>query len=82
MAISSSRRIGLGLGLLNSLVFLGVALTSSCFGWIAGAAKQAHLSSVGIYSWLFAVTAVPLALGAAVYFFSPVVATPKEDFEA
>ncbi|CAE6719654.1 MFS transporter [Paraburkholderia haematera] len=77
-AIITPRRLGLGLGLLNSLVFLGVALTSSCFGWIAGAAKQAHRSNVGIYSALFAVTVVPLAIGAAVYFFSPVVA-PKEE---
>jgi predicted MFS family arabinose efflux permease len=78
-AIISPRRLGLGLGLLNSLVFLGVALTSSCFGWIAGAAKQVHLSNAGIYSALFAVTAVPLAIGAIVYFFSPVVAAPKEE---
>ncbi|QLD51129.1 MFS transporter [Paraburkholderia fungorum] len=78
-AIVAPRRLGLGLGLLNSLVFLGVALTSSCFGWIAGAAKRAHLSDAGIYSALFAVTVVPLAIGAIVYFFSPVVAAPKEE---
>lgn len=78
-AIIAPRRLGLGLGLLNSLVFLGVALTSSCFGWIAGAAKQAHLSNSGIYSALFAVTVVPLAIGAVVYFFSPVVAAQKEE---
>ncbi|MFM0012674.1 MFS transporter [Paraburkholderia sediminicola] len=78
-AIIAPRRLGLGLGLLNSLVFLGVALTSSCFGWIAGVAKQAHLSNAGIYSALFAVTVVPLAVGAVIYFFSPVVAAPKEE---
>lgn len=78
-AIIAPHRIGLGLGLLNSLVFLGVALTSSCFGWIAGAAKQAHLSNAGIYAALFAVTVVPLAIGAVIYFFSPVVAAPKEE---
>ena len=78
-AIIAPRRLGLGLGLLNSLVFLGVALTSSCFGWIAGVAKQAHLSNAGIYSALFSVTVVPLAVGAVVYFFSPVVAAPKEE---
>ncbi|CAE6826734.1 MFS transporter [Paraburkholderia nemoris] len=78
-AIIAPRRIGLGLGLLNSLVFLGVALTSSCFGWIAGVAKQGHLSNAGIYSALFSVTVVPLAVGAVVYFFSPVVAAPKEE---
>ncbi|MBK3833953.1 hypothetical protein [Paraburkholderia aspalathi] len=78
-AIIAPRRLGLGLGLLNSLVFLGVALTSSCFGWIAGVAKQAHLSNAGIYSGLFSVTVVPLAIGAVIYFFSPVVAAPKEE---
>ena len=78
-AIIAPHRIGLGLGLLNSLVFLGVALTSSCFGWIAGAAKQAHLSNPGIYAALFAVTVVPLAVGAVIYFFSPVVAAPNEE---
>ncbi|RKF45348.1 MFS transporter [Paraburkholderia fungorum] len=78
-AIIAPRRLGLGLGLLNSLVFLGVALTSSCFGWIAGAAKRGHLSNAGTYAALFAVTVVPLAIGAVVYFFSPVVAAPKEE---
>ena len=78
-AIIAPRRLGLGLSLLNSLVFLGVALTSSCFGWIAGVAKQAHLSNAGIYSALFSVTVVPLAIGAVIYFFSPVVAAPKEE---
>ncbi|MFL9857174.1 MFS transporter [Paraburkholderia madseniana] len=78
-AIIAPRRLGLGLGLLNSLVFLGVALTSSCFGWIAGVAKRAHLSNAGIYSALFAVTVVPLAIGAVVYFFSPVVSAPTEE---
>ncbi|MBK3822119.1 hypothetical protein [Paraburkholderia aspalathi] len=56
-----------------------MALTSSCFGWIAGVAKQAHLSNAGIYSGLFSVTVVPLAIGAVIYFFSPVVAAPKEE---
>ncbi|MFM0505070.1 MFS transporter [Paraburkholderia caffeinilytica] len=77
-AIIAPRRLGLGLGLLNSLVFLGVALASSCFGWIASVAKQVHLSNAGIYSALFAVTVVPLAIGAVVYFFSPVVTAPTE----
>jgi MFS family permease len=77
-AIIAPRRLGLGLGVLNSLVFLGVALTSSCFGWIAGVARQAHLSTAGVYAALFAVTVVPLAIGAAVYLFSPVVSVPEE----
>jgi MFS family permease len=70
-AIIAPQRLGLGLGVLNSLVFLGIALTSACFGWIAEAARHAHLSDTVLYGWLFAVTAVPLAVGAVVYFFSP-----------
>ncbi|MFM0340082.1 MFS transporter [Paraburkholderia fungorum] len=75
--IIAPHRLGIGLGLLNSLVFLGVALTSSCFGWIAGVAKSVNLSSAGVYSLLFAVTVVPLAVGAVAYCFSPVV-RPRE----
>nr|WKF60554.1 hypothetical protein HUO10_005075 [Paraburkholderia busanensis] len=70
-SIIAPHRLGLGLGLLNSLVFLGIALASSCFGWIAGVAKASGLTSAASYAWLFAVTVLPLAAGAAVYFFSP-----------
>lgn len=69
--IIAPQRLGLGLGVLNSLVFLGIALSSTCFGWIAERARHAHLSNDALYGWLFAVTAVPLAFGAIVYFFSP-----------
>jgi len=77
-AILAPRRLGLGLGLLNSFVFLGIALASSCFGWIAETAKHAHGSAPNIYAALFAVTVAPLAIGTLVYVFSPVVAPPKE----
>lgn len=70
-AIVPARRLGLALGLLNSLVFLGVALASGGFGRIAGAARLAHATPPQIYSMLFAAAAVPLVIGAGVYIFSP-----------
>jgi len=69
--IVPAHRLGLALGVLNSLVFLGVALASGCFGWIAGEAKVADASTPQIYASLFAVTAFTLAVGAVVYVFSP-----------
>ncbi|MGF6774200.1 MFS family permease [Paraburkholderia sp. GAS199] len=77
-AIIAPQRLGLGLGLLNSLVFLGIALASSCFGWIAGVARQADFTTAGIYAALFGVTVAPLAIGAVVYVFSPVAAASRE----
>ena len=70
-AIVPAHRLGLALGLLNSLVFLGIALASGSFGWIAGAARVAHATTAQIYASLFAVTALPLAVGAIVFVFSP-----------
>jgi predicted MFS family arabinose efflux permease len=70
-AIIAPAKLGLGLGLLNSLVFLGVALASSIFGWIAEGARYAGVSNADLYSRLFVVTAVPLAAGALAYWFSP-----------
>jgi hypothetical protein len=61
----------MGLGLLNSVVFLGIALASSCFGSIAGSARHAGLTGEAIYSRLFFVTVIPLVIGAVIYFFSP-----------
>jgi MFS family permease len=69
--IIAPAKLGLGLGLLNSLVFLGVALASSIFGWIAGHARYAGVSNADLYSRLFMVTAVPLVIGAIAYWFSP-----------
>jgi MFS family permease len=65
------RRLGRALGLLNSLVFLGVALANICFGWLAGEARNAHATTAQVYASLFAVTAFPLAVGAIVFVFSP-----------
>jgi predicted MFS family arabinose efflux permease len=70
-AIIAPGKLGLGLGLLNSLVFLGVALASSIFGLIAEDARMTGVSSADLYSRLFVVTAVPLAVGALAYWFSP-----------
>lgn len=69
--IIAPAKLGLGLGLLNSLVFLGVALASSIFGWIAENAHRASGSDADLYSRLFMVTAVPLMVGAIAYWFSP-----------
>jgi MFS family permease len=69
--IVPDHRLGLALGLLNSLVFLGVALASGCFGWIVGEAKTVHATTAHVYGLLFAVTALPLTLGAIVFVFSP-----------
>ncbi|RFU48450.1 nitrate/nitrite transporter [Paraburkholderia sp. DHOC27] len=76
-AIVVPERLGLALGFLNSLVFLGVALASGCFGWIAGHARLAHATPARIYASLFAVTALPLAFGAAVYVLSPRTGAPR-----
>ena len=70
-AIVSAHRLGLALGLLNSLVFLGVALASGAFGWIAGEARIAHATPAQAYTLLFSFTALPLAVGAIVFVFSP-----------
>ena len=70
-AIIAPGKLGLGLGLLNSLVFLGVALASSIFGLIAEEARMTGVSSADLYSRLFVVTALPLVVGALAYWFSP-----------
>ena len=70
-AIIAPGKLGLGLGLLNSLVFLGVALASSIFGSIAEEARLTGVSNADLYSRLFVVTAVPLTVGALAYWFSP-----------
>ena len=70
-AIIAPGKLGLGLGMLNSLVFLGVALASSIFGLIAEEARMTGVSNADLYSRLFVVTAVPLVVGAIAYWFSP-----------
>ena len=70
-AIIAPGKLGLGLGMLNSLVFLGVALASSIFGLIAEKARMTGVSNADLYSRLFVVTAMPLVVGAIAYWFSP-----------
>jgi predicted MFS family arabinose efflux permease len=70
-SIIAPNKLGLGLGLLNSLVFLGVALASSIFGLIAEHARVTGVSSADLYSRLFVVTALPLTVGALAFWFSP-----------
>jgi MFS family permease len=69
-AVVPAHRLGRALGLLNSLVFLGVALANVCFGWLAEEARHAHASAAQVYASLFAVTALPLTVGAIVFVFS------------
>lgn len=78
-AIIPPHRLGLSLGLLNSMVFLGIALMSNCFGWITGHARAVGLSDVALYERLFLFTAIPLALGTAIYRFSPAVPAHQDD---
>jgi MFS family permease len=69
--IVPSRLLGRALGLLNSLVFLGIAISSSCFGWIAGGARLMRDPPAHLYGLLFSFTACPLVIAAVVYVFSP-----------
>ncbi|MBK5002614.1 MFS transporter [Pseudomonas sp. S31] len=64
---------GRGLGVLNSFVFLGSALTSWVFGLIADAGKAAGTPAPVTYAWIFATAALLLVLGLAAYAFSPAV---------
>ncbi|KXU83913.1 hypothetical protein CI15_25655 [Paraburkholderia monticola] len=70
-AISPDRTLGLRLGILNSMVFLGVAVTSNCFGWLAESALRQGVSAPEIYVRLFRFTAIVLCVGTAACFFSP-----------
>lgn len=76
-AIIAPAKLGLGLGLLNSLVFLGIALASGVFGLIAEHARYAGVPNAELYSRLFLVTAAPLMIGAVAYCFSPPSVTQK-----
>lgn len=78
-AIIPPHRLGLSLGLLNSMVFLGIALTSNCFGWITADARAAGLSNPALYGRLFLFTAIPLALGTVIYRFSPAAPRQRDD---
>ena len=79
-AISAAHSLGLRLGVLNSTVFLGVAVTSNCFGWIAQSGIQQGLPAPDVFSRLFLFTMVVLVVGLATYVFSPR-ARPKDKEE-
>ncbi|WP_322032587.1 MFS transporter [Paraburkholderia sp. J76] len=70
-SVTSPGQLGLRLGILNSMVFLGVAVTSNCFGWIAEAALRSGLPASGLYAQLFLFTTALLAAGTLSYIFSP-----------
>jgi hypothetical protein len=54
---------GIGLGALNTLVFLGVSASSSVFGIIAGL----PLDAAAIYRLVFGATAMALSIALVVY---------------
>ncbi|MDR2333940.1 MAG: MFS transporter [Burkholderiaceae bacterium] len=56
-------QLGLWLGVLNSMVFLGVAASNAAFGWIAGHAEHSGMGAADMYSQLFAFTAGVMVLG-------------------
>jgi MFS family permease len=65
--IMPSARRGLLLGLLNTLVFFGVAISSSLFGWIA----QKDDGPSTTFQIILAVTAISLAIAPAAYLMRP-----------
>jgi len=62
---------GRGLGILNTFVFLGSALTSWTFGLIADAGQRANTSATTIYAQIFACATVLAAVGVLTYALSP-----------
>ncbi|MDC9836332.1 hypothetical protein [Rhizobium binxianense] len=54
---------GIGLGALNTLVFLGVSASSSVFGALA----ELHFSAAATYGLIFGATAMEFAIALAVY---------------
>ncbi|MCC8405834.1 MFS transporter [Paraburkholderia sp. MMS20-SJTN17] len=70
-AISAASSLGLRLGILNSMVFLGVAVTSNCFGWLAARGIREGLPAPDIFARLFLFTMIVLVIGLATYVFSP-----------
>lgn len=62
---------GLGLGILNSCVFLGIALASSGFGAIAETLSVTGVTQEALYGQLFLAAAFPLAIALVPYVFSP-----------
>ncbi|ASS53292.1 MFS transporter [Rhizobium leguminosarum] len=62
-ALLPIRMRGIGLGALNTLVFLGVSASSSVFGALA----DLHLSAAATYGLIFGATATALAIALSVY---------------
>jgi len=67
---------GRGLGILNSFVFLGSALVSTAFGWIAEWGQRHGLAPAATFGWIFLAAALLLAFGAVPYAFSPARPSP------
>ena len=70
-SVVPARRLGLWLGVLNSMVFLGVAVSNSSFGWIAERAVPSGLPLANMYGSMFAFTAVIMCIGLISSLFSP-----------
>ncbi len=73
---------GRGLGLLNSFVFLGSAVVSAAYGWIAEAGQRRGWSAAATFGWIFVAAALWLLMGLVAYRRSPVARgrpTPEDD---
>ena len=66
---------GRAMGVLNTFVFIGAALASWGFGWIAQQAGLQGLDAAAGFGRIFATAAVALVLGLLAYAWSPRVAT-------
>ena len=62
---------GRGFGVLNSFVFLGYAIASAGFGWIAETATGAGYAPAGVFAWIFAAAAIALLAALVPYLWSP-----------
>ena len=62
-SVVPQRQLGLWLGVLNTMVFLGVAVSNSAFGWIAEQATRSGISGPAMYTRLFLFTALVMLLG-------------------
>lgn len=62
-SVVPQRQLGLWLGLLNSMVFLGVAVSNSAFGWIAEHSARAGVVGAAMYTRLFLFTALVMLIG-------------------
>ena len=62
---------GRGFGVLNSFVFLGYAIASAGFGWIAETATGAGYAPAGVFAWIFAAAAIALLAALLPYLWSP-----------